>query len=111
MYRTASSSINLFDVPTLNLEANAYFELANVDSYLQQPPIIASLTDREIDECLKKPLVFHHPCLSQSEERHVKLVVEESAQVAGFDRRNGVIRQRIKSRKLRKTFDTKKQFK
>ena len=50
-----SRSICLFDVPTLNLEANAYYELANVDSYLRQPPAIASLTDREIEECVKKP--------------------------------------------------------
>ena len=59
-----SSSIRLFDVPTLNLEANACYELANVDSYLQQSPAIASLTDREIEECLKKPLVLHHPCFN-----------------------------------------------
>ena len=29
------SSIRLFYVPTLNVEVNAYYELANVDSYLQ----------------------------------------------------------------------------
>ena len=40
-----SSLIRLFDVPTLNLEANAYYELA---------PAIASFTDREIEECLKE---------------------------------------------------------
>ena len=28
-----NSLIRLFDVPTLNLEANAYYELANFDSY------------------------------------------------------------------------------
>ena len=38
-----SSSIRLFDAPTLNLEANAYY----------------GLTYREIEECLKKPLVLH----------------------------------------------------
>ena len=97
-----SSSIRLFDVPTLNLEANAYYELAIA---------IASLTDREIEECLKKPLVLQYPCHKQSVERHVKLVVEESAQVAGFDTRDGVIRQKIKSHKRMKTFATKKQFK
>ena len=71
-----SSLIRLLDVPTLNLEANAYYELA---------PAIASLTDREIEECLKKPLVLHHPCHKQSVKRHVKLVAEEPAEVAGFD--------------------------
>ena len=97
-----SSSIRLFDVPTLNLEANAYYKLA---------PAITSLTDKEIEECLKKPLVLHHPCHKQSVERHVTLVAEESAQVAGFDTRDEVICQKIKSRKHMKTFATKKQFK
>ena len=46
-----SSSIRLFDVPTLNLEANAYYEIANVDSHQQQPPAIASLTDTERQTC------------------------------------------------------------
>ena len=81
-----SSLICLFDVPTLNLEAYAYYELANVDSYQQQPPAIASLTHTEIEECLRKPLVLHHPCHNQSVERHVKLVMEAPAQAAGFER-------------------------
>ena len=46
--------------------------------------------------------VLHHPCHKQSVERHVKRVAEESAQVVGFDRRDGVIRQKIKSCKLMK---------
>ena len=106
-----SNSIRFFDVPTLNLEANAYHELGNVESHQQQPRAIASLTDTEVEKCLKKSLVLHHPCHNQSVERHVKLVAEASAQVAGFDRQDGVIRQKIKSRELMKTFDTKKQFK
>ena len=52
------SLIRLFDEPTLNLEANAYHELANFDSYQQKPPAIARLTDTEIEGCLKKPLVL-----------------------------------------------------
>ena len=55
-----SSLIRLFDVPTLNLEANAYYKLASFDSYGQKPPAIASLADTEIEECLKKPLVLHY---------------------------------------------------
>ena len=106
-----SSSIRLFDVATLNLEANAYYELGNVNSYLQQPPAIASHIDTEIEKCLKKLLVLHHLCHNQSVERHIKLVMKTSAQVAGFDEGNGVICKKIKSRKLIKTFDSKKQFK
>ena len=54
--------------------------------------------------------MLHHPCHNQSVERHVKLVTEASAQVEGFARRDGIIRQKIKSRKLLKTFNTKMQF-
>ena len=60
---------------------------------------------------IEKLLVLHHPRHKQSVEQHIKLVAEESAQVAGFDTRHGVIRQKNKSRKLMKTFATKKQFK
>ena len=39
----SSSLIRLFDLPALNLEANAHYELANFDSYQQKPPAIANL--------------------------------------------------------------------
>ena len=48
-----SSLIRSFDVPTLNLKANAYHKLANFDFYQQKPSALASLTDTEIEECLK----------------------------------------------------------
>ena len=51
-----SSLIRLFDVPTLNSKA-----LTNFNSYLQNPPAIASLTDTEKEKCLEKPLVLHYP--------------------------------------------------
>ena len=74
-----NSWICLFDVPTLNLEAHAYHELANFHSYQQQPPASASLTDTEIEECPKKPLVLHYLSHCQSVERHIKVVAEASA--------------------------------
>ena len=46
-----SSLIRLFNVPTLNLEAYAYYELANSDSYQQQLPATASPTTSS--NCLK----------------------------------------------------------
>ena len=55
-----SSLIRLFDVPTLNLEANVYHEFVNFHSYQQKPLTIASLADTEIEECLKKLLVLHY---------------------------------------------------
>ena len=44
-----SNLICLFDVPMLTLQANAYYILADFDSYQQKPPAIASLT--EMEEC------------------------------------------------------------
>ena len=58
---------------------------------LQNPPL---------HKFLRTPLV----------ERHVKMVTEATAQVEGFERRDGLIRQKIKFRKLLKKFDTKVQF-
>ena len=74
-----NSLIRLFDVPTLNVEANAYYELANFDSYQEQPPAIASLTDTEIEECPKKHLVLHYLSHCQSVEWYIKPVAEASA--------------------------------
>ena len=54
----SSSLIRLFDLPSLNLEANAYYELANFDSYEQKPPAIANPTDTEIEERLEKHLAL-----------------------------------------------------
>ena len=53
-----------------------------------------------------RPPMSHNQCV----ERHVKMVTEAAAQVEGFERRDGLIRQKIKSRKLLKKFDTKVQF-
>jgi len=68
------------------------------------------LTNDSIEDCRVKPLLLYHPCHNQTVERHVKLVTEASAQAAGFERQDGVIRQKIKSRSLMKKFDTKMQF-
>ena len=55
-------------------------------------------------------LELAHPCHNQAVERHVKLVAEASMLVAGFERRDGMIRQKIKSRKLMPSSNTKKRF-
>ena len=42
-HASSSSLIRLFDLPSLNLEVNAYYELADFDSYQKKPPAIANL--------------------------------------------------------------------
>ena len=50
-------------------------------------------------------------CYCQCVEQHVKFVAEVSARVARFDRQEESFDKKIKSCKLRKTLNTKKQFK
>ena len=93
--RKNDTSVRLFHLPTLNLEADTYYELADLEICQQQPPAIRHLSDSEIEDCRMKPLILHHPCHNQTVERHVKLVTEASAQVTGFERRDRLIRQKI----------------
>ena len=78
------TSVRLFHLPTLNLEADTYYELADLEICQQQPPAIRHLSDSEIEDCQMKPLILLHPCHNQTVERHVKLVTEASAQVTGL---------------------------
>ena len=105
-----SSLIRLFHVPIINMKADVYYNLANIETCSQQPPAIAHLTNDSIEECRMKPLLLYYPCHNHTVERHVKLDTEASLQVVGFKRRDGFIRQKIKSRSLMKSFDTKMQF-
>ena len=92
------------------MEADTYYELVDLEICQQQPPAIRHLSDSEIEDCRMKPLILHHPCHNQTVKRHVKLVTEGSAQVTGFERRDELLHQKIRSRKLLKKFDTKMQF-
>ena len=75
-----------------------------------EPPLIAGLTDNEILNVRNKKLVLKYPCHTQAVERKIKVVSECSAEVVGFGRVNGLIRQKLKSRKLIKRFDAKKDY-
>ena len=68
------------------------------------------MTNYEVERIRENKLILKQPFHNQpSIECHVKLVTEASTAVAGFERRDGLIDQKIKSRKL-KSFETKKQF-
>jgi len=105
------SSIRLFEVPQLNLKAVSYYKLVDEEIYLQQPPAIAHLTDAEIEDCKMIPLHLNHPWHNQAVERHVKMVTEASSEVAKYEGKDGLIKQKIKSRKLMKQCNTKMHFK
>ena len=69
------------------------------------------IADEELQEFITTPLLTRLLCHNQAVERHVKLVTEASASVSSFERRDGLIRQKIKSRKLQKVFEAKQDFK
>ena len=110
---TASSEmlVRKFKVPVINKDAKVYYNMINLNNpEIEQPPAIRDMTDDEINEICRIPLYLKHPCHNQKVERHVKLVSEASLSVTGYERRDGMIRQRIRSRKLMKKFDSKFQF-
>ena len=107
-----SNSIRKFIAPEINLEAKCFSYLCDIeDDSVEEPPAIRSMNEDQIKSVINVPLVLKHPCHNQNVERHVKLVTEASSSVCSFERRDGMIRQKIRSRKLMKRFDNKSQFK
>ena len=100
-----------FEVTQINCKAQSYHNIANINAEkIAEPPLLQSLSLAEIQYLRSAPLKVSHPCHDQTVERHIKLVTEASSVTAGFASRDGLIRQRIKSKHLMKRFDTKKQF-
>ena len=104
--------VRQFKVPKLNVEATHFYELTNLDNIkdISQPPAVMDLDDTSIAQMLTKPLVLQHPCHNQAVERHFKLVTEAASVVTGYEKRDGMIRQKIQSRLLMSKFDSKQQF-
>ena len=77
---------------------------------ITEPPTIRHLNEENLNQLNSNALKLMHPCNNQPVERHVKLVSEAASQVTSFKRRDGYIRQIIRSRKLLKQLNTKPQF-
>lgn len=109
-------AIRKFVVPTLNFEAKDYIDLIDWQGInVTEPPVIKFLSDEVISEVITSGDCSNinfprFPCHTQSVERCVKLVTEASSEVFGMQRRDGLIRSRIASRKIMPKFNTKKQF-
>ena len=80
------------------------------DQFLSEPPVVMDFSDEEIVNIRNNRLILKHPCHSQAVKRCVKDVSEASSQVARFERRDGHMRQTLRSRKLLKRFEAKKDF-
>ena len=103
-------SVSKFVIPPINSNALCYQELVNV-ALSDEPPVTKNFSENELHNIRNQPFIFKQPCHNQVVERHIKLVSEASSKVIRFQKRDELIRQKIKSRKLFKHFDTKKQYK
>ena len=103
--------VRKFIIPKINTNAKTYYSLSSISlKDMHEPPALKHLLNKEIEAFQQHKLNLEHPCHNQAVERHIKLVSEASAAVGGFKNRDGLIRRKIRSRKLMKTFNTKKQF-
>ena len=95
----------------MNIKAKAYCQLVNLDNIdFKQPPAIKYLNDVTIEQCRHQLLILKHPCHNQKVKRDFEKVTEALASVKEHDNTNSMIRQKIRSRKLIKRFETKMQF-
>ncbi|KAL7636733.1 UNVERIFIED_CONTAM: hypothetical protein RMT77_012487 [Armadillidium vulgare] len=110
-YPSMNKDVRVFLKQKINFKAVCYYKMTSISQWHTIPPVLRLIEEDKILEFIEKPLKLRHECHSQNVERHVKLVTEASASVVGHDRRDGVIRNKIRSRKLLKNFQSKSDFK
>ena len=65
---------------------------------MHEPSALKHLLNEEIEAFQQHKLKLEHSCHNQAFEKHIKLVSEASAAVAGCKSRDGFIRQKIRSK-------------
>ena len=107
---TTGNTIRRFIMPKISIRAKTYYQLCSFNlEDRHEPTALQGLTNMEIEAFRENQLILEHPCHNQAVERLIKLVTETSAAIIGFEKRDGLI-QKIRSRRLMKAFNTKKQF-
>lgn len=109
--RSSPAPSRVFTIPELNFNAKEYYDLIPWDSIqLTEPPILKHLTVDELQKVISNPddvtaveNILKLPCHTQAVERAVKTVTETSVTVCSAKRRDGVIRNKLKARKLMQT--------
>lgn len=110
--------IRVFKLPSFNFSATEYTDLIDW-SYVSEPPLIKqiqtdviyrAIRNIEIVETEILPVFRKMPCHSQATERCIKLVTESCVAVCGPDKREGWIRNKLKSCNIMPVFNTKKEF-
>ena len=109
-----NKSVRKFVIPPLNFRAQNYCDIINwQDVNFTEPPATRAISDEEVENYIKTGKMFETeelPRHTQSVERCIKLVTEVSASVCGYEKRDGFIRARIRSRKSTPNIDSKANF-
>ena len=106
--RDEEVDVRKFIIPKINTNAKTYYSLSSLSlKDMYEPPPLKHLFHKEIEAFQQHKLNLEHPYHNQAVERHIKLVSEPTP-LAELKNRNGLIGQKIRSRKLMQTFDIKK---
>ena len=102
--------IRQFVLPELNLEAKLYYQLINLNAKdIEEPlPTIRDVNDSMLKDIRSNHLKLYHPHLNQSTKKCSKLVFEAPFAITEYERKNEMIRQKLKLLIFPKQFDTKK---
>ena len=106
-----NKDVRVFLKPKIDFKAVCYHKMTPISQWHTIPPVLNLIEDDKLLEFIEKPLKLGHECHNQNVERHVKLVTEASASMVGHERRDGVIQNKIKSRKLIENFESRSDFK
>ena len=94
--RDEEVDVRKFIIPKINTNAKANYSLSSLSlKDMYKSPALKHLWNKEIEAFQQHKLNLEHPCHNQAVKRHIKLVFEASAAVAGFKNRDGLIRQKI----------------
>lgn len=110
--------LRIFEVPTLNLNADDYIDLIDWEN-ITEPPLTKNITTEIICQAIIEPQIIQNeilkniknlPCHTQATERCVKLVTESSSAVCGPIRREGFIKNKLQSCHFMPKFNTKREY-
>ena len=111
--RSAPDYVRVFKVPTLNFNAQSYYDMVDWQSLdLTEPPLTKNIETENIMKFihLRDAPKFHAkaiPCHTQAVERHIKHVMEASQKICGRSNRDGFIQSTLLSRQQMPRFETK----
>ena len=103
--------VRKFVSPEINFQSDKFYNLVDLESSEKwEPPVTKDFSEEEIISALAKPLLLPpFPSNTQRVEQMVRVVTEAAITKVSYDGRQRLIVQKLKSRKLVKSFNSKMQ--